>query len=1465
MRKILLSILLLYIGFGYSFSNPSDLLTENYSKEKGLPNDIVNYSLKDKDGFLWFGTWYGICRFDGVRFKTYNNAEYSNEILPPRKIQKIVEDKNGLFWIKTIDRKLFVFDKKKEKFRAIYDDVKNFSKNIQIIKIQTDSQGDVLLLTKDKTLLIASTDSYGNIKIKTLFNSKGHVNIHNFKLNSSVFSETKDYICWVGTDYKLISFKKGKALKNKPVNYISNKLSGKLTSAFSRGNELWLGNADGAIYCINSNNGAVSKIVFPGISGKITSLMVTSSELIYFSTAKDGVCSFNMRNKELKRINVTVNYSNISDIYIDQYDKLWIHDNEVSLTFYDPIENRSKIFPFSNIDKICPLSIEDAGERGLFVLAPTGEAFIFDRKTLEMKNINQLRKISNDKEDQLFYHILLDNDGVLWLCSTTSGVYRINYPRHEFRLLNVKDNQLKEARGNVGIRAIHQMHNGDIWVGTRDKKLYIFDSDGYVKHLFPVDTYGLGSIYHIMEDKDGNVWLSVKGGGLMKFVKDNNEKNGYKVTRFLNDVNDPSSISGNDVYFTYQDSKGHIWVGSLDGGLNLIYYKDGKVKFYNKNNGFDKYPSYGIYVEVRNIIEDVNGRIWVGTMDGLMSFKNNFKRPQSINFETYHNKKGYPFINGDVYTIYKDDDNQIWASVFGGGLGCMKSFDTKNNIPIFKTYSREDGLMNDVVISIIEDNNNRLWFATESGLSYYNKKNGVIRSFDKYDGLPLVDIEDNTAIVTLDNEIWLGTREGILSFSSNNIGSDNTNYRTYIVRCDVNNKDIKNYVDPAIITNSITYTDKIVLNHNQDMFNIEFAALNYSNINRITYKYILEGYEEKWHNNGRNRIASYTNVPPGKYKFKVVAVDGSNLDFKSEASVDIEILPPWWATNWAYAVYFILFMLLLYFAIRISIFMIKVKNDIYIEQKLSEMKIKFFTNISHELRTPLTLIRGPIQEIKEKEHLTDKGIKYIELMEKNIKQMLQLVNQILDFRKIQNGKMKLHVSSFEINDLLQSFYNEFRLLSEENEISYTCECGDNDYVVWADKEKIEIVIRNIISNAFKFTPAGGSIYVSTGESEDGKYHYIRIEDTGVGIPENKLNEIFNRFSQLDNNQGVSNFKGSGIGLALSKEIIALHHGDICAESPNQRGAVFIIKLLKGKEHYNPSEIDFYISEDTKELPAEEFTEEDDIDEDTSILNSSLPSVLIVEDNKDLCTMLKLQFEDRYNIYIANDGADGMKKIYLFHPDIVVTDQMMPNMDGLEMLQRIRKDFQISHIPVIILTAKNDEQARTHAITLGANAYITKPFSKDYLQARIEQLLKERKLFREKMWQTPKEDEINNKDEHSYGEFLVQKDIQFIEKIHQVIEENIDNSDFNIDTIANSIGLSRSAFFKKLKSLTGFSPVDLVKEIRLNKAVELMKNSDLTISEIAYSVGFKDSGYFSKCFRKKYELTPSDYLNEWRKS
>ena len=1445
------------------------MIVRDYTIEDGLPHNTVHCAMKDTDGLMWFGTWYGLTSFDGVKFKTYNNRNDYFTDIPPNKVQVIIEANDSNLWVKTIDHKLYLFDKKNEHYYDVFNEIKkNYSvspKSVspKIIKIQKTESGDLLLLTKDKDLLQASSEGNGKMKVNLLYDSQS---TREHKLMNNLLNEDKNYINWIGLDYKIISCKKGDILKSKPSDFVLKKIDPtskqEFTCAFLYDKMLWLGDSKGSIYKIDYSNGAIiKKTLLPG-TNSIQDIISSNGKTFFISISNKGIYEYNDQTSDFARVIPFSGNFIVSCSYVDSYDKLWVELNQSLLIYYDPFNKSVKHFtlPTGKVNKA--LKFQDGKELGMFFLTSSGDVAHFDRSQATISLLNEQKELLQNGEKKLFFDILLDKDNILWLTSTGNGIFSISFPKQQFNLFQLPGTG-RSLKNDYAVKTMFQARNGDIWVANRQAEVYQLDRNGNTKKIFSDKNYSIGNVYHIMEDRKGNLWFSTKGNGLVRAELNSGSPLGYSFTRFVYDERNPSSISGNDVYYTFQDSRNRIWVALFGGGLNLIDQSKGQITFKNKFNSFIRYPKYGLYMEVRNITEDKSGRIWVGTSDGLMSFDSHFKDPDQIDFEIYRNEMvGSNISDNDIYVLYKDANSQIWVSVFGGGLNKLISYDEKTKIPTFKTYGLKEGLKSEVVLSIVEDNDNTLWLATENSISRFDRTTETFRNFDQYDGFISVQMEESSALKTLSGDLWFGNQKGILEFNPQKIETYNCNYKTLIVDFQVSNRDLRSFKDDPILKESIRYVHSITLKHNQSTFTLEFAALNYYNQNRVSYKYILEGFEKEWHINSKNRIASYPNVPHGKYLFRVQAIDEANASLKSERTLEIIILPPWYLTWWAYIIYSILGLLLIYAAIKGVLFYIRMRNEVYIEQRVSDLKIKFFTNISHELRTPLTLIMGPIQELKQKQQLTEKGKQYIALIEKSANQMLQLVNQILDFRKIQNGKMILHVSQFDLNDLIESFYKEFVVMSEESDINFTFQLADDDIRLWADKEKLETVIRNILSNAFKFTKAGGSIFISTGFTEDKSSCFIKVEDTGVGIPQNKLSEIFERFSQADNSRDAY-FPGSGIGLALSKEIINLHHGTITADGKPEVGSVFTVELLMGKNHYKPSEVIFYVGDTVSENHSDEPDNETTIDEDLSDeTGSNLPSLLVVEDNKDLCELLKLQLEDKYNVHVANNGVDGLKKIHHYHPDIVVTDQMMPEMSGMEMLEQVRKDFQISHIPVIILTAKNDEESKIKAISMGANAYITKPFSKEYLIARVEQLLTERKFFRQKIWKQEESENLEHND--SYETYLVKKDVQLLEKIHQVIEENLHNSDYNIDAIAENLGLSRSAFFKKLKSLTGLAPVDLVKEIRLNKSLELLKNTDMTISEIAFTVGFKEAGYYGKCFRKKYNQTPTEYMNKFRK-
>lgn len=1432
----------------------SNMIVEHYTKEAGLPSNTVYSTLKDEDGFIWLGTWHGLCSFDGRNFTPFIIRQGHKSDIPPRKVRNVVEDKDGHLWVRNTDNHLFLFDKATETFHDIYTDLQRVARNVQVIKIQLLPNGRIILMTRSKDLYEVSTDAQLKVTVKRLHDSRHDIDPATLKLRHNIVGETDEYIYWLG--------------KKLTISVIQKSRKGGMLKSLGKAQNLscfnhkdgyaCVGTDKGEIYIINTATGQASRHAFSGINSPISSINIANGR--FYFTTRTGLYSFSSGATPTL---ITAQATDISTTFTDRNNKLWLCADGKRLICHDPKSNMSNTFALPSDSLFAETKFKDAGQNGLFILLRNGEVWRYDHLTGMMQNINKLPEFYNSTTPPHFFNLDIDADGILWLASTSSGVYKVCFPRNSFGFLLPNILKSSEDKENDGVRSLCQTRKGDLWVGTRKGELYCIDSKTHeVKRKY--EKSEVGSVYHIMEDDKGNLWFSTKGSGLVKATPDEMSPKGFKMTRYTNSQADKSSISSNRVYYTYQDSRGRIWACTFYGGLNLIEQRGDRTVFRHKRNGFKHYPNYELYTDIRSIAEDKEGRLWVGTTDGLMSFDGNFRNVEAINFETYREQHNAGVLGNDIFTMFKDSKGDIWMGIFGSGLNRIERYDKKVRCPILKEYTQNEMQGGDVITSITEDKNRCLWICTENGLASLKEGTTFVQSYGQASGLPEITVEDNTSICLANGNILIGSRQGLLQFNPAVVRKENErSFNTFITNFKVNNRDLWNF-DPPILESSIKYATEIRLKHDQASFTIEFASPYYADNNLIPYTYILEGYEKEWHASGTNRTVSYANVPAGHYKFRVRVDDGVS----PERVLDIIVSPPWWASWWAYTFYALLFLLIAYGVMRLVLYMIRMRNEVYINDRLAELKIRFFTNVSHELRTPLSLIKGPIEELKAKERLTAEGKEYVKLIDRNARKMLQLVNQILDFRKIQNGKMKMHVSLVDVNHIIEMLMQEFRMLADERDIAFVFEKSEDRVMAWCDAEKIGVVLNNLINNAFKYTDDGGKICVALEPDFDHHVCTIRVEDDGASIPKSQLELIFERFSQANNKTSDDTaFVGSGIGLSLSREYVNMHHGRIWAENiEGGKGVVFSVELPTDKEHFDENDIEMLFDDNTAENGV---TVEDEATLNDGVAHGDdgqedRPTVMLIDDNADMCRMLQLQLGSTYHTITAHDGEEGLKKIDQQHPDIIITDLLMPGINGIDVLRSVRQNFSVSHTPVIILTSKNSEEDKMKAVKAGANAFITKPFSSSYLTARIEQLLEEQRIFQRKMvvQSTVEASSDGNKDE--YEQHLVKKDIEFVRKIHEIIERNLNANDFNIDTIAGTIGLSRSAFFKKLKSLTGFAPVDLVKEIRLNKAAKLIETTDDSITEIAYSVGFRDAGYFGKCFRKKYGKTPKEYRSDVRK-
>lgn len=821
----------------------------------GLSHNSVYCSLKARDGFLWFGTWYGLTRFDGAHFDNYSKAFVASSDQPPRKVESIAEDGNGNLWIKTLDWKLSLLYSHTERFEDIFDELKPYTRNLQVIKIQSDGHGHVLLLTKDKNLLLASTAKDGKVIIRKLVDAQAYVNHFNYQLRQPIVQLREGRANYVGLDYQIYSIP--------------------LTPKTRRWTlAMWQRYFAQAI---------VQAQVYHTPNGLTWQLSADKSAL---------VCT-------------------------------------------NPATGFERRYPLAPYRKLVEPKFVATAKHGYFYLSAAGEILHIDAHTLEGQNIALLQEFTDFKENSRFFSMQLDRDGLLWITSASNGIYRINFTPNQFRLITLPNGDVS------GVRALFQLSNGNVLVGTRSKNLYVFSREGKLIKTLDYARSHIGSVYHVMQDRKGRLWLSTKGDGLVMATPDASFPSGYRFEHYRHDAKNRLSISGNNVYISYQDSHGRIWVGTLDGGLNLVQESPRGITFANKYNGMRYYPGYGLYMDVRNMVEDSHGRMWVGTIDGLMSFDGNFKSVSNLRFETYRLTDINTRANSDVYALYKDHRNHVWLCTFGGGLSRLEGFDQKNHLPRLQSLGAKEGLLNDVILSVLEDKHGRLWLVNADGLSCYDYQAGRIRYYDNSDGFPAVQMEESSSMLKRNGEIWLGCKEGILAFYPDQLHQASVKYPIYIIGGEVNNQDIRGYVDKPILDESIVYADHLELKHSQSMFTLQFAALNFANPERISYRYKLEGYDHDWHYSGVNRIASYTNVPSGSYTFVVEAIDATNPDQHSTRSLHITILPPWWATWWAYLIYIVLLVAAIYAAVRYARYHIRVKNDIYIQNKLAEYKRKF--------------------------------------------------------------------------------------------------------------------------------------------------------------------------------------------------------------------------------------------------------------------------------------------------------------------------------------------------------------------------------------------------------------------------------------------------------------------------------------------------------------------------------------------
>ncbi|MEL6255234.1 MAG: ATP-binding protein, partial [Bacteroidota bacterium] len=822
---------------------------------------------------------------------------------------------------------------------------------------------------------------------------------------------------------------------------------------------------------------------------------------------------------------------------------------------------------------------------------------------------------------------------------------------------------------------------------------------------------------------------------------------------------------------------------------------------------------------------------------------------------------------------------------FGGGLNKFIK-GKKGEKGYFKNYTEEDGLSNSVVKGILEDDEGNLWLATNNGISKFDPRLESFKNYDIHDGLQSKEFSELACLKRRNGEMLIGGVNGFNSFFPLKIKENFHPPEVVFTNFEVVNKPLgvgEQLNERVLLDSAISKINHIELKHDENSFSLEFAALHYAAPEKNQFKYKLEGFDDEWITvNSQKRFATYTNIEPGDYTIYVKASNNDGVWNETPASISIYIAPPFWKTGLAYVIYA---SLLIGFLVAIQLYTvigIKEKHALVLEhieneriEELHQLKLQYFTNISHELKTPLTLISGPMDYLIN----SGKGMGYEErehqyhLIKKNTNYLLRLVNQLLEFRKLDRGKMQLKVRIGEIEAFIREISEPFQFVAKKKEIDYQIISNQMKKSIWYDQGIIEKVLYNLLSNAFKYTPKHGRIEVElvikndkrgkpSSNAERGDYLELRVSDTGPGIPAENQEKIFERYFNNPKSGGFL-LEGTGIGLAYTKSLVELHKGSIRLQSKEGKGASFTVILPVDRHSYFTAEV---VENEKRQLlrpkpslaDLAEFIEDEDPrelrSENSDKYQLGLPYLLLVDDNKDLRDHIRGNLKNTYNILEAANGKEGLKIANEMIPDLIVSDIMMPIMDGIEFGKALKMDTKTSHIPIIMLTGKSSEESEIEGLKIGVEAYIPKPFNMEKLKIHLENILKQRSelndRFRKQIILEPEEVTVSSTDEI------------FLSKAMALVEEHMADPDFNVENMVQGIGMSRSKLYLKLKALTGQSTSEFIRTIRLKRAVQLLESSDLTVKEIMYMTGFNTASYFSKCFKKQFGVSPSDYVSKF---
>ncbi len=1059
-----------------------------------------------------------------------------------------------------------------------------------------------------------------------------------------------------------------------------------------------------------------------------------------------------------------------------------------------------------------------------------------DRKSLCQNNVNALYK---------------DDEGVIWIGTFKKGIsfYHENIVR--FRLYQHKNSDNESLPFN-DVNKFVEDRKGNLWIGTNGGGLIYFDRKKNSFQQFLNDPKNKNSLSNnvvvsLFLDSEDKLWIGTYYGGL-------NYYDGKKFIRYKHEPSNPKSLSDDSVWEIFEDSNKNLWIGTLTQGLDVFNRERQEFYHYRVGEPNSVHSSY-----ISAFLEDREGNIWIGTGYGI-----DILDKKSNQFIHYLNESDNPksLSNNSILTMIEDSRGLIWIGTNGG----LNLFDKLTKT--FRVFNVNDGLLHNTILNLVESDDGNLWASTPHGISNitisYKPETRTFsldfKNYDESDGLQGRQFNENASFKTSGGEVIFGGTNGFNIFHPDEIKINKIKPRVKLSDFQIFNKSVgigEPINNRVILKKSITETEEIILKYNDNVFSIEFVALNFFHPEKSEYKYKLEGFNKDWlTTTGDQRKVTYTNLDPGNYIFHVQASNSDGIWNEDGVQLRISVLPPFWKSGAAFVVYIALILGALLLARQMILARERMKYKIEKERQdaqqlheLDMMKIKFITNVSHEFRTPLTLILTPLEKMLKTASDPEQKKHYL-MIHRNARRLLNLVNQLLDFRRLEIHEVNLNLSEGDIVAFVKEAVHSFTDLSEKKHIEFSFHADMSSLETMFDKDKLEKILFNLLSNAFKFTPSEGSVEVSMGmlekTEEQTKWVAIRVKDSGIGIPPEKQDKIFERFFQNDLPASMVN-QGSGIGLSITKEFVKLHGGIITVESEVNKGSCFTVLIPLAEIKADATE--------QMGVSDPELMESQSVSENgTSTHKTS--TLLLVEDNEDFRFYLKDNLKLNYQIIEARNGKEGLQLALKYLPDLIVSDIMMPEMDGIEFCKKIKTNPTVSHTPVILLTARTNEEQKMQGFEIGADDYITKPFNFEILQARIKNLIHQREIFH-KDFRRQIEVKATDIKITSMDEKLIQNAIKFV-------EDKISDADFSVEDLSRELGMSRVHLYKKLLALTGKAPLEFIRTIRLQRAAQLLEKSQLTISEVAYKVGFNSPKYFAKYFKEEFGMLPSSYIQSKKK-